>query len=132
MKEGFFGVCFFPDNAFDSLCDGKLDFVFCAEYEQGGGGGYAFREFFRRQPAHEILAETAIVAVRGEERRLVVAEMRKPVNGRWIAAHRADEPRKLRRAARHQRAFQAGEFQSVEHPSGKADYVFRRGADFRA
>ena len=64
--ESFVRVGLFLYDIVDSFGDRKLRAVFFAEHEQRVGGGDAFGEFFGRQAAHEILAESPVVAVRGK------------------------------------------------------------------
>ena len=72
------------------------------------------------------------VAVEGKQGSFVVAEMRKPVNGHRVASHSGDEPGKFRGASGHERAFQAGEAETVQHACGKAHHILRGCADFHA
>ena len=85
-------VGFFLYDIVDGLGNREFCVVFFAEHEERFGGGDAFGEFFRGQAAHEIFAEAAVVAVRGKQRRFVVAEVGQAVNGHRVASHRADEP----------------------------------------
>ena len=80
----------------------------------------------------EVLTEFAVVAPRGKERRLVVAEMAQTVGAQLVSAESGDKTRDLACASRHQRALEGGVVQTVQNTCGDTDDVFGGGADLAA
>ena len=120
------------DDGVDRRADRQFDVELAREVHQGLHRVDALGKLCKRLARDKIFAKAAIVAVRREERRLIVTEMREAIDRHAVAAHRLDEARELVRAAGHQRTLEAAVAEAVEHTRGQADDVLRGRADLRA
>ena len=92
LRQLLFRVLMVMHDLIDRRTDWQLHPELTRQIHQGLNRIDALSQFGERLARDEILTEPAVVAMRREQRRLVIAQMRQAIHGHLIATHLFDEP----------------------------------------
>ena len=110
------------------MADGQLHAVLLSQLHQRLDGVVALGQLGVGLALHVAFAELPVVAVGGEHRGLIVAQMAQTVGGQLVTAHGTDQAGHLAGAPAHQCALQRHKAQTVQKTGGDTHHVLGGGA----